>query len=105
MGTKAAKRWLRRGNRDAELNGRKFAKIPALNAYFASLVNLGCFVTEGELPESEEEGAEVSFTWEDIELSPLGLQLAKCYDTAVSCLPAVCALGEGKRGCAVDMLT
>jgi hypothetical protein len=104
VGTKAAKRWLRRGNRDADLKGRKFAKIPALNAYFASLVNLGCFVTEGELPDSDEEGAEVEFTWEDVELSPLGLQLAKCYDTAVGCLPAVRALGEGKRGCAVDML-
>src|SRR6516165_7680044 len=77
VGTKEAKRWLRRGNKEADLKTLKFAKIPALNAYFTSLVNLGCFVTEDELPDSDEEGAEVQFTWEDIELSPLGLQVAK----------------------------
>jgi hypothetical protein len=104
VGTREAKRWLRRGNRDADLKSLKFAKIPALNAYFTSLVNLGCFVTEDELPDSDEEGAEVQFTWEDIELSPLGLQLAECYDAAVGSLTAVRALGAGKPRCAVDVL-
>jgi hypothetical protein len=103
VGTNEAKRWLRRGNKEADLKALKFAKIPALNAYFTSLVNLGCFVTETDLPETEE-GEEVQFTWEDIELSPLGLQLAKCYDTAVGSLPAVRTLAAGKRHCAVAVL-
>src|SRR5437588_8410951 len=103
VGTNEAKRWLRRGNKEADLKALKFAKIPALNAYFTSLVNLGCFVTEADLPESEE-GEEIQFTWEDIELSPLGLQLAKCYDAAVGSLPAARSLGTGKRRCAVDVL-
>src|SRR5262249_28214237 len=89
VGTNEAKRWLRRGNTEADLKRLRFAKNPALNAYRTSLVNLGCFVTEAEVPESDEEGEEVEFTWEDIELSPLGLQLAECYAAAVDRLPVV----------------
>jgi hypothetical protein len=104
VGTNEAKRWLRRGNNEADLKTLKFAKIPALNAYFTSLVNLGCFVTEENVPDSQEEEEEVQFTWEDIELSPLGLELAKRYDATVGSLPAIGALGAGKRRCAVDVL-
>lgn len=103
VGTNEAKRWLRRGNKKADLKTMRFAKIPALNAYFTSLVNLGCFLTEDDLPESPEEREEVQFTWEDLKLSPLGLELAKCYDAAVGSLPAVRALAVGKRRCDVDV--
>jgi hypothetical protein len=104
VGTNEAKRWLRRGNTEVDLKKITLAKLPALKLYFTSLVNLGCFVTGGEVSESEGEGEEVQFTWEEVELSPLGLQLAKGYDAAVGALPAVRVLGPGKRRCAVDVL-
>lgn len=103
VGTNEAKRWLRQGNKEADLKALKFAKIPALHAYFTSLVNLGCFVTEVDLPESEEE-EEVQFSWEEVELSTLGLQLAKCYDAAVGSLTAADSLVGSKRRCAVEVL-
>src|SRR5262245_64292627 len=105
VGTNEAKRWLRRGNTQADLTALKFAKNPALNAYFTSLVNLGFFVTEGDKPLMDGEGEEeVEFTWEDIELSPLGLDLAKRYDAVAGGLPAVRELAAGHRRCAVDVL-
>jgi hypothetical protein len=104
VGTNEAKRWLRKGEAKADLTKLKFAESPALDDYFASLVNIGLFVTEGDRPLGEDEGEAVEFTWEDIELAPLGLELAKCYDAAVGSLPVVRALGAGKRRCDVSKL-
>src|SRR5262245_30754896 len=89
VGSNEAKRWLAKGNSEADLKRIRFAKIPALNAYFTSLVNLGCFVTEDEatLPDDAEE--ETQFTFDDVELSPVGLDLASRYDSVVGSVPAV----------------
>ena len=38
-------------------------------------MNLGCFVTDKERADSDEEAEEITFTFDDIELSSLGLQL------------------------------
>ncbi len=104
VGTNEAKRWLHKGEAKADLTKLKFAESPALNAYFTSLVNLGLFVTEGDKPLDEGEGEAVEFTWDDIELSPLGLELAKHYDAAAGRLPAVRGLAAGHRRCAVKLL-
>lgn len=104
VGTNEAKRWLRQGEDKADLAKLKFAESPALNAYFTSLVNLGLFITEGDKPLDEGEGEVVEFTWEDIELSPLGLELAKHYDAVARRLPAVRGLAAGHRRCAVNQL-
>jgi len=104
VGTIKAKRWLRKGENVADLAKEKFAESPALNAYFTSIVNLGLFVTDGAGPISDEEGEEVEFTWEDIQLSPLGTDLARRYDAVVDGLPVVRELAAGNRHCDVGVL-
>jgi hypothetical protein len=103
VGTLEAKRWLGKGNTEADLKSLRLAKIPALNAYYTSLVNLGCFVTEVEAEGSDDE-AEVELTFDDIELSPLGVNLAKRYDAVAGALPVVRQLAAGKRCCSVAAL-
>ncbi|MCI0459743.1 MAG: WD40 repeat domain-containing protein [Gemmataceae bacterium] len=104
VGTLEAKRWLGRGNTEADLKKLKLAKIPALNAYFTSLVNLGCFVTDEDALAGDEEGVETQFTFDDVELSPLGLELARRYDSVAGVLPGVRQLAGGNRRCAVEAL-
>jgi hypothetical protein len=104
VGTLEAKRWLGRGNTEADLKKLKLAKIPALNAYFTSLVNLGCFVTDDDTPEADEEGEEAQFTFDDVELSPLGLELARRYDSVAGGLPVIHQLSRGSRRCSVEAL-
>src|SRR5262245_4942692 len=55
VGTIKAKRWLRKGEDEADLARLKFAESPALNAYLTSLVNLGFFVTETDKALNDEE--------------------------------------------------
>jgi hypothetical protein len=104
VGTLEAKRWLGKGNTEADLKRLKLAKIPALNAYFTSLVNLGCFVTDEDTPNADEENEETPFTFEDVELSPLGLELARRYDSVAGGLPVIRQLSGGSRRCSVETL-
>ncbi|MHB1423760.1 MAG: hypothetical protein ACYC3I_11310 [Gemmataceae bacterium] len=104
VGTLEAKRWLGRGNTEADLKEIKLAKVPALNAYFTSLVNLGCFVTDEETLEGDEEGEEAQFTFDDVELSPLGLELARRYDSVAGGLPVIRQLSGRSRRCSVEAL-
>jgi hypothetical protein len=104
VGTLEAKRWLSKGNTEADLKRLKLAKIPALNAYFTSLVNLGCFVTDEDTPKADEESEETPFTFDDVELSPLGLELARRYDSVVGGLPVIRQLSGGSRRCSVEAL-
>jgi hypothetical protein len=104
VGSNEAKRWLGKGNTEADLKKLKFAKNPALNAYFTSLVNLGCFVTENEGAVADDAGEEVQFTFDDVELSPLGLDLATRYDSVAGCLPVMRQLAEGHRHLSVESL-
>jgi hypothetical protein len=103
VGTLEAKRWLGKGNTEADLKNLRLAKIPALNAYYTSLVNLGCFVTEDETAVTDDE-AEVQLTFDDIELSSLGVELAKRYDAVAGGLPVVRQLAAGKRCLSVQAL-
>ena len=104
VGTNEAKRWLGKGNTEADLKKLKFAKNPALNAYFTSLVNLGCFVTEDDAEAAEVADEEREFTFDDVELSPIGLDLAKRYESVVAALPVLGQFVGGTRRCSVESL-
>ena len=80
-----------------------FAKNPALGIYINSLVNLGCFVTDEEREDVDDE-MQAEFTFDDIELSTLGRQLAEGYDSMVGALPSVEMLSAPKRQCSVENL-
>ncbi len=99
VGTNSAKKWFRTG-RDQANFGRmsRFSKNPALDIYFNSLVNLGMFVTNGNLPDDE---AEVEFSFDDLELSPLGLNVTESYGSAVEQLGATEPLAARNRTCSV----
>ena len=88
---------------EADFKKLKFAKVPALDAYFNSLVNLGCFLTEEERDESEE-AEKVEFTFNDIELSPLGIELAKSYDSSIGRLDSVKTIANHERKCSAKSL-
>jgi hypothetical protein len=83
---------------------KKFTKNPALSAYSNSLVNLGFFVTESELPDTDEESDDPEFTLYDRELTDLGLNLAKRYDLAVGSLRATKELAAKNRTCSLAVL-
>ncbi|MBM4306309.1 MAG: hypothetical protein FJ123_06175 [Deltaproteobacteria bacterium] len=83
VGSQSAQKWFARGEKGANFRRLKFAKNPALSAYFNSIVNLGFFATESELPDTDEESNVQESTFDDIELSDLGLDLAKRYDSVV----------------------
>lgn len=104
VGSTAASKWFAKGRQDADLKRLKFAKVPALNAYFNSLVNLGCFVTEEEVADSDEEIEDAEFTFDDIELSSLGRELAEGYDSLVGRLASVRNTSESRRRCSVKNL-
>jgi hypothetical protein len=102
VGTLGAKRWLQRNRPNVNLRKVRFAKNPALSAYFNSLVNLGFFVTDSELTESEEEREDLEF--DDIQLTSLGAEVSKSYDSAISGLAATRGLATPARTCAVKHL-
>lgn len=104
VGSRRAIAWFAKGNDEANFKRLNFAKVPALNAYFNSLVNLGFFVTEEELPDTDEDAEERILSFDDIELSPMGLNLAKQYNSLVGRLGAVRKLSERQRTCSVQSL-
>ncbi|MBI2997275.1 MAG: hypothetical protein HYY46_02270 [Deltaproteobacteria bacterium] len=106
VGSRDAKEWYNKGDKQANFRKlKKFAKIPALSACLNSIVNLGFFVTEQDLPDTDEqtEGREVTF--EDIQLSELGLDLAKRYNSAVDTLSATRQLASKDRLCSISGLS
>ena len=104
VGSRRARQWYAKGGEEADLKKLKFAEAPAFNAYFNSLVNLGCFITDDELPDTDEDAEEPEFTFDDIELSDLGLDLARQYDSSVARLSAVRQVSSAKRKCSVKTL-
>ena len=105
VGSTAAQKWLAKNDGDAQLKRIPFAKNPALNAYLNSMVNLGFFVEQEAREEAEEEIEESELTFDDIELSELGTELASAYDSVVRRLGAVRKLAEVERTCSVKSLT
>jgi hypothetical protein len=103
VGSTKASKW-DRSTSEANFKRLDFAKVPALDAYYNSLVNLGCFVTDEERADSDEEAEEVGFTFDDIQLSPLGLQLAEGYDSLVGRLESVRSISASHRKCSVKSL-
>ena len=103
MGSTKASKW---DGSKSEANFKRldFAKVPALDAYYNSLVNLGCFVTDEERADSDEEAEEIEFTFDDIQLSPLGLRLAEGYDSLVGRLESVRNISASHRKCSVNSL-
>ncbi len=105
VGSRDAKKWF--ANSSTEANFRKmkrFSKNPALGAYLNSLVNLGMFMMEAERPDSDEEGTGENFTFDDIELSALGLDLAKRLDQKVGGLDTAKQIASKERCCSLDDL-
>ncbi|MBI1370747.1 MAG: hypothetical protein GC162_19080 [Planctomycetes bacterium] len=105
VGTREAIRWYGSHNgSEANLRRLRFAKNPAMNAYFNSLVNLGVFITEEDIPELEDDEEPIELTFDDIELSAMGLEIAAAYDAAVGRLQAVSEVASRSRRCAVTTL-
>jgi hypothetical protein len=61
-------------------------------------------VTDAERPDSEEEAAGEDFTFDDIELSALGLDLAKRYDQKAAGLATTRGIASKDRCCSIDDL-
>ncbi len=105
VGSRDAKKWFANGSKQANLKKmKKFSKNPALGAYLNSIVNLGLFVTEAERPDADEEGVGEEFTFDDIELSALGLELAKRFDQKAGGLDTTKNIASKERCCSLDDL-
>jgi hypothetical protein len=105
VGSRDAKKWFANGSKEANFKKmKKFSKNPALGAYLNSIVNLGLFVTEAERPDADEEGVGEAFTFDDIELSALGLELAKRFDQKAAGLDTTKNIASKERCCSLDDL-
>jgi hypothetical protein len=105
VGSRDAKKWFGNGIKVANFRKmKKFSKNPALGAYQNSLVNLGMFVTEEDRPDTDDEESEEDFTFDDIELSPLGLDLAKRFDQKTGGLKTAKQIASKDRCCSLGDL-
>ncbi len=104
VGSTAAQNWLSENDGQANLGRIPFAKNPALNAYLNSMVNLGLFVEQEAREDAEEELQEVELTFDDIELSALGSELASGYRSVVESLGVIEKLTQAERSCSVEQL-
>ena len=105
VGSRDAKKWFATGVKKANFKTmKKFSKNPALGAYLNSLVNLGLFVTEEERPDSDEEGVGEDFTFDDIELTDLGLDLARRFNQKAGGLATTKQIASKDRCCSIDDL-
>lgn len=104
VGSESVTKWLHKGQNATDLRKLPFAKNPALDAYWNSLVNLGFFVTEGDGASLEETEDEVAQTFDDVELSPLGMKLARAYEQGLGRLEAVEDVSTLQRRCGVASL-
>lgn len=106
-GSLRGKRWYEhRGPGPADLTNRVidraigFVKVPAWHIYSASLMGLGLFKMEA--PDTDK-GVNTRAP-DDLELSPLGEQLARLYGSMVDTLPGVAAASAQARRCSHDDL-
>ena len=92
------------GRSQPKLTKLSFAKNPALYAYFASLVNLGTF-SEREGVELDEDGEVTgTFTFDDLELTPLGQALADQYGQAIMSVACVRKISTRPDDCTLNEL-
>ena len=87
-----------------DFKNTNFVDTPALDAYFSSLVNLGVFITEEELPELSDEEEPPRMTFDDVELTDLGKELALRYESIIGELKSVSEVASRKRLCTVSSL-
>ena len=105
VGSEQAAKWYAKHENQADFRKLKnFAKNPALAAYYNSIVNLGVFITDDERPVTDEEEENPDLTFDDLELSPLGLKLAKRYESAVGAVAAMKHIGAKQRTSSVNGL-
>jgi len=105
VGSRDAKTWFANGGKEAHFKTmKKFSKNPALGAYLNSVVNLGLFETDTQRPDSDEEVAHKDFTFNDIKLSALGLDLAKRFDQKAGSLSTAKQIASKERCCSIDDL-
>lgn len=99
VGSESVKPWYERGVSQADLRKLTFAKNPAWNVYRNSLVNLGIFEPTVDAPDTEEDeagedDAVEATSFDEIELSTLGRQIADAYGEGVSRLRPIRALAD-----------
>ena len=105
MGSDNVAKWFAKGQPEIDLRKLPFAKNPALGAYFNSLVNLGFFITEDDLAASDELEEAATLTFDDLELSELGKQLAEEYGSLIGRLESVRNVSSPQRRCTVRSLS
>ena len=104
IGSDAATKWLAEHDGMADLKQLPFAKNLALNAYLNSLVNLGFFESQEERTEIEEEVEDSELSFDDIQLSELGHDLANAYGSSLGRIEVIRQLTGLDRTCRVDSL-
>lgn len=105
VGSESVTKWFKKGCAEIELRKLPFAKNPAFDAYFNSLVNLGFFVTVSDDDTTPDESEEATaLTYDDLELTALGEQLAEAYGSFVGRLESVRNLATPKRHCTIHSL-
>jgi hypothetical protein len=105
VGSKQAITWLEDHPGEApQLSKLSFTKNPALDAYFNSLVHLGFFVTDEAQPEEIETEEAPQIVLGELELTPLGQQVAAAYEAAVGNLPIVTKLPKQPDACSPQHL-
>ena len=95
--------WYARGQSDVDLRRLPFAKNPAFDAYFNSLVNLGAFVADEQYPAIGEDEVQAR-SFDDLELSPLGERLAESYGKSLGQLGVLRDITSAKRRCSLSGL-
>jgi hypothetical protein len=101
VGSDNVAKWFAKGQPESDLRKLPFAKNPALGAYFNSLVNLGFFITEDDLAAPDELEEPATLTFDDLQLSELGRQLAEKYGSLIGRLESVRNLSSPRRHCTV----
>jgi hypothetical protein len=103
VGSDSIRRWHEKGLAEIDLRKLPFAKYPAFDAYFNSLVNLGVFVSDEERPDFDE-SEPAARTINDLQLAPLGEQLAAGYAEALGRLSVLPEISSPTRRCSVRKL-
>lgn len=103
-GVRGGKTWFAKSLTTFDPTVLKLTKNSVLAAYYTSLVNLGCFVSDEERDETEEGTDESELTFDDIELTGLGRELAESYGSSVGRLASVRRLSQGDRTTSVTSL-
>jgi hypothetical protein len=106
VGSEKAQKLFANGTKEVDLKSAevRFTKDPARKIYFNSLVNLGVFLTDEEMSDLEEEIEKSQRTFDDIELSQIGKDLARSFDSISSSQNAVRQLAAVSRKCSVRHL-